>query len=177
LAAIVAVVNGWGTVPRAVAGQQDLPLPDVEELAGLLPGGRTGSLRPATLVALADRLHPVFAADVPALRVRRTAALLKETGVRPALEVGPDGVHAGWTVDRAAEAWLAAAAVSLRQHLEENDGERLGLCTATRCADVYVDASPGGRRRYCSITCQNRVRVAAFRRRTGQATEEVTHSR
>ena len=34
-----------------------------------------------------------------------------------------------------------------------------------QCADVYVDASPTHDRRYCSVTCQNRARVAAYRAR------------
>jgi hypothetical protein len=177
LAAIVAVINGWGSVPRAEAGEQDLPFPGPEELAALLPPGTPGSLKPAALVALADRLHPVFAADTPASRVRRTAALLTDTGVRPTLRFSPDGIHAAWAVDRVGDALLAAAAVSLRRHLEDNDGERLGICTGSRCADVYVDASPVGHRRYCSVTCQNRARVAAFRRRTHQAAEVLTDSR
>jgi predicted RNA-binding Zn ribbon-like protein len=33
---------------------------------------------------------------------------------------------------------------------------------------VYVDVSRNGTRRFCSTTCQNRVKAAAFRkRRTG----------
>ena len=122
-------------------------------------------MRPAALVEVADRLHPVFAAATPDQRVRRTAALLKETGVRPSLRTAPDGIRADWSVDRAADAWLAAAAVTLRHHLEAHDGGRLGTCSAIRCADVYVDSSPVGHRRYCSITCQNRTRVATFRQR------------
>jgi predicted RNA-binding Zn ribbon-like protein len=162
---IVALVNGWGGVPRAEAGQQDLPFPDPEDVAQLLGAPRAARLRPAALVAVADQLYPVFAAASPAQRVRRTVALLDETGVRPTLSTAPDGVRADWTVDHAEDALLAGAAVTLRRHLEDHAGERLGICTATRCADVYVDASPVGHRRYCSVTCQNRARVAAFRRR------------
>ena len=165
---IVAVVNGWGTVPRAEAGEQDQPFPDPQELATLLPS-TAAALRRAALVTLADQLHPVFAATTPAQRVRRVAALLKETGVRPTLTISPDGIRADWVVDHAGDAWLAAAAVALRQHLEEHQGERLGICGAARCADAYVDASPVGHRRYCSISCQNRTRVAAFRQRAASA--------
>jgi predicted RNA-binding Zn ribbon-like protein len=163
LAGLVALVNGWGTVPRTEAGEQDLAFPDLEELAELLGPWTAGPLRHAAIVALADQLYPVFAAATPAQRVRRTALLLKESGVRPTLTAAPDGIRAVWTVDHVGTALLAAAAVTLRQHLEDHDGERLGICTAIRCADVYVDASPVGHRRYCSIACQNRTRVAAFR--------------
>ena len=66
---------------------------------------------------------------------------------------------------RARDALLAAAAVTLHTQLVEHDPERLGTCASTRCGDVFVDASPGAHRRFCSVTCQNRERVAAFRRR------------
>jgi predicted RNA-binding Zn ribbon-like protein len=166
LVGLVALVNGWGTTPRTEAGEQDLPFPDLEELAELLGPRAAGPLRHAALVEVADQIYPVFAAATPTQRVRRTARLLNESGVRPTLTAAADGVRAAWTVDHAGDALLAAAAVTLRQHLEDRDGERLGTCAAIRCADVYVDASPVGQRRYCSITCQNRTRVAAFRRRT-----------
>ena len=43
--------------------------------------------------------------------------------------------------------------------------DRLGVCTAPRCDRVYVDTSRNGTRRFCSTTCQNRVKAAAFRAR------------
>jgi predicted RNA-binding Zn ribbon-like protein len=43
--------------------------------------------------------------------------------------------------------------------------DRLGVCTAPRCDRVYVDTSRNGTRRYCSTSCQNRVKTAAFRAR------------
>ncbi|WP_425554615.1 CGNR zinc finger domain-containing protein [Kribbella sancticallisti] len=41
----------------------------------------------------------------------------------------------------------------------------MGTCAADGCADVYIDVSARAHRRFCSVTCQNRTRVAAFRRR------------
>jgi CGNR zinc finger len=165
MAGIVALINGWGTVPRLEAGEQDWPFPDPAGLAALVGNDHAVPLRPAALTSVADRLHPVFAAPTTTKRVRRTALLLNETGVRPTVRDTPDGIRAAWTVDRAGDSLVAAAAVTLRQYLEDHDGERLGICSGARCADVYVDASPVGHRRYCSVTCQNRARVAAFRRR------------
>jgi len=40
----------------------------------------------------------------------------------------------------------------------------MGVCSGHRCADAYIDTSPAGRRRFCSVTCQSRARVAAWRR-------------
>lgn len=42
---------------------------------------------------------------------------------------------------------------------------RLGVCSATRCGDVYVDTSPNSSRRYCSERCSSRANVAAYRAR------------
>jgi predicted RNA-binding Zn ribbon-like protein len=163
---LVELVNGWGDTPRQEAGEQDWPYPPRKSLAGRL--GLAANAEPVTDKALrqvADRLHPVFAAEHPSERVRLVGELLEETGVRPTLLEEDHRVHGMWLVDDKRSALLAAAALALRAHLLREPTDRLGVCAGMRCADVYVDASPGGRRRFCSITCQNRARVAAFRRR------------
>ena len=45
------------------------------------------------------------------------------------------------------------------------DPTRLGVCSAEKCAYVYVDTSPNQSRRYCSDRCSSRANVAAYRRR------------
>ncbi len=42
---------------------------------------------------------------------------------------------------------------------------RLGVCSADRCEQVYVDTSPNRSRRYCSDRCSSRANVAAYRAR------------
>jgi predicted RNA-binding Zn ribbon-like protein len=163
---LVELVNGWGGTPRLEAGEQDWPYPPRKSLAGRL--GLPASAEPVTDKALrqvADRLHPVFAAEHVPERVRLVGELLEETRVRPTLLEEDHRVRGIWRVDDKRSALLAAAALALRAHLLRQPADRLGVCAGRRCADVYVDASPGGRRRFCSITCQNRARVAAFRRR------------
>ncbi|WP_084958494.1 CGNR zinc finger domain-containing protein [Thermoactinospora rubra] len=46
-----------------------------------------------------------------------------------------------------------------------SDGRRLGRCEREGCEVVFVDTSRNGRRRFCSLTCANRVNVAAHRAR------------
>lgn len=46
-----------------------------------------------------------------------------------------------------------------------SSGTRLGRCERQGCATVFVDTSRNGRRRFCSLTCANRVNVAAHRAR------------
>lgn len=42
---------------------------------------------------------------------------------------------------------------------------RLGICSADRCDQVFVDTSPNTSRRYCSDRCSSRANVAAYRAR------------
>ena len=42
---------------------------------------------------------------------------------------------------------------------------RLGTCEADDCERAFLDGSKNASRRFCSTTCQNRVKAAAFRRR------------
>ena len=165
VAMLVDLVNGWGTAPRAKAGGRDRPaiawLVDrhgvSDEVAARLsdPG----------LERIADLLYPVFAATGAPERAALVSDLLTRSGVRPALGSAGGRVEPRWLVTRERDAVLAAAAVTLRAQLVEHDPERLGTCADAQCADVYVDASPGGHRRFCTVTCQNRARVTAFRRR------------
>ncbi len=171
---LVWLVNEWGSVPRAAAGEDQAPYPDTELLAALLAGSGVRSCPPAALTApalrqVADRLHRVFAAADLSERVDLVAGLLAETAVRPALDrdqsVTGDRPSATWRVDDAPRVLLAAAALTLRHQLAEHDPDRIGVCSGRRCADAFIDASPAGQRRFCSLTCQNRTRVAAWRQR------------
>jgi hypothetical protein len=42
---------------------------------------------------------------------------------------------------------------------------RLGVCSAEKCEQVFVDTSPNQSRRYCSDRCSSRANVAAYRAR------------
>jgi CGNR zinc finger protein len=183
---LVWLVNEWGSVPRAAAGEDQAPYPDTGLLAALLAGSGVPGCPPELLASpaltqVADRLHPVFAAPDLGERVALVSGLLAATGVRPALELdhGRPGEAGGgrpseagggrpgeiWLVEDARQALPAAAALTLRHQLAAHDPDRVGVCTGRACADAYIDASPAGRRRFCSVTCQNRARVAAWRRR------------
>jgi predicted RNA-binding Zn ribbon-like protein len=47
--------------------------------------------------------------------------------------------------------------------------DRFGICDASNCNRVFFDNSKNGTRRFCSVTCQNRVKTAAFRLRQAQS--------
>jgi predicted RNA-binding Zn ribbon-like protein len=70
------------------------------------------------------------------------------------------GAAATWSVS-----WAASMATALAVVLGNAAVERLGICNASTCDRVYVDVSRNGTRRFCSTSCQNRVKAAAFRAR------------
>ena len=165
---LIWLVNEWGTIPRAAAGEDQAPYPDTELLAALLAGSGVRSCPPAALTdralgQVADRLHRVFAAADLGEQVDLVAGLLTETSVTPALDLADGHPDATWRVPDARLALLAAAALTLRHQLATHDPDRVGVCSGRRCADAFIDASPAGQRRFCSVTCQNRTRVAAWR--------------
>jgi predicted RNA-binding Zn ribbon-like protein len=172
---LVWLVNEWGSVPRAAAGEEQASYPDTDLLAALLAGSGVRDCPPAVLTGpalrqVADRLHRVFAAADLGERVALVAGLLAQTGVTPALELTDAGERPGatWRVSGARDALLAAAALTLRHQLAEHDPDRVGVCSGRRCADAFIDASPAGQRRFCSVTCQNRARIAAWRQSQSQ---------
>ena len=61
--------------------------------------------------------------------------------------------------------WTAICAAALAEMLGDGAAQRLGTCERTDCGRVFVDVSRNASRRFCSLTCQNRVKVATFRER------------
>lgn len=61
--------------------------------------------------------------------------------------------------------WTSICAEGLARMIGARAGDRLGTCAAPDCDRVFVDGSKNASRRFCSTTCQNRVKAAAFRLR------------
>lgn len=61
--------------------------------------------------------------------------------------------------------WRAICAESMARMIGAQAADRLGICNAVRCDRVFVDTSKNGTKRYCSSSCQNRSKMAAFRAR------------
>ncbi len=154
--------------------------PEGDERTAAQPKGgaaRTGGGREATweevaeLCFVAAELRGVFEAvstsaiDAAAARVNE---MLIRTGARPELE-RHDGqswhLHFHAADNSLPNGWAAGCATGLAVVLGSSGADRLGVCTAPRCDRVFVDTSRNGTRRYCSTSCQNRVKTAAFRAR------------
>lgn len=160
--------------PYLPPGDDDLPAAVTAILRAAVPSTADVPQREAgELRAMAAELRVVFEAvtrddvDGAASQVNK---LLAGTGARPSLS-RHDGeewhLHFRGADDGLVIGWSAGCATGLAIVLGTDDRGRLGVCTAPRCDRVYVDASRNGSRRFCSTTCQNRVKTAAFRSRQG----------
>jgi predicted RNA-binding Zn ribbon-like protein len=147
-----------GVLRAASPGTRELSGPEATQLAGL-----AAELR----AVFAD----VAAGDVDAAACR-VNALIAATGAHPWLnrhDGEPWHLHFYGAEDSLVTGWAAGCATGLAVVLGSDLRGRIGVCTAPRCDRVYVDASRNGTRRFCSTTCQNRVKTAAFRARQAQA--------
>ena len=63
------------------------------------------------------------------------------------------------------EQLTTTVAMGLSQVVVQHGWQRLGICSAEGCDNVYVDTSRNASRRYCSNTCASRSTVAAYRAR------------
>jgi predicted RNA-binding Zn ribbon-like protein len=186
LAVTVGLVNAL--TPGQAQGRP-YSLPDGDDLAAtataaLKAGG--GGKRAATaaeaaeLRAVAGALRAVFDAvasgDVDAA-AQQVNELLTRTGARPWLDRHdgePWHLHFHGSADTMANGWAAGCATGLAVVLGSSESGRLGVCTAPCCDRVYVDTSRNGTRRFCSTSCQNRVKAAAFRvRRSARALQDM----
>jgi predicted RNA-binding Zn ribbon-like protein len=61
--------------------------------------------------------------------------------------------------------WTSICAENVARLVGAGHASRFGICSAIDCKRVYIDLSKNRSRRFCSTTCQNRVKAAAFRQR------------
>jgi predicted RNA-binding Zn ribbon-like protein len=121
-------------------------------------------------VALAGRLEGVVAqlarGDLDAA-ARRINDLLAAHSAQPHLakDDGQWRLH-HHPVDAALVPMATAiCAEGLARLVGAGDAGRLGICESDDCDRVFLDESKNGSRWFCSLSCQNRVKAAAFRRR------------
>jgi predicted RNA-binding Zn ribbon-like protein len=169
IAWIVEFTNEYADATRTAAEETDDPYVDVTTLENAPWGAEELPTRDLTWIA--DRLFEVFDAESAEQCTEHLDAMLG--GARPVPRfVANDGEYMlTWEVESARAAVEAACALGLVGLLVGGVQEAtpLGTCEADACVDVYVDRSRSRMRRYCSITCQNRTKVAAFRARRREA--------
>lgn len=151
-------------------------LTDLRGLLALIGPDGTWSAVPAVsdlpaLRTLRAHLRAVFESAAAGAQDRAVAqlnTLLDGSVVRPQIS-GHEGL--GWhlhVVDQPAglaQAYRAAAVMGLTIQLIEVGVDRLGVCQASNCRNVFIDTSTNRSRRYCSDRCATRANVAAYRAR------------
>lgn len=153
-------------------GREDLP--DMRALDAFVDGWQwTGSRAhdQAELDAV-KRLRPLLARIWYATKDEAAAlvnALLKDANALPQLVKHDDWdyhVHATPPQAPLADRMAVDAAMAFADVIRADELNRLRVCAAD-CDDVLVDLSKNRSRRFCSVTCANRVNVAAYRSRRG----------
>jgi predicted RNA-binding Zn ribbon-like protein len=169
LASAVALVN---------TGRQDEEeLPDVAALDAFVEewqwtGDRTHDQAELEAVrALRPRLAELWTAgEDEAARIVND--LLREARALPQLVKHDDygyHIHAASPHAALADRMAVEAAMAFTDVIRAEALDRLRICEADRCVDVIVDLSKNGSRRFCDVTCGNRMNVAAYRRRRAGA--------
>jgi predicted RNA-binding Zn ribbon-like protein len=121
------------------------------------------------VLVLRGHLRSVFEAGDMATAVGILNELLQGIRARPHIRLMPDRrikLELDVGEDQPLARRLAGeAALGLSAALEQYGIERLHVCSATPCTDVFIDTSRNHTRRYCCEQCANRHNVAAHRRR------------
>jgi len=145
-------------------------------LAQMSDWGWTGS-KPAAedldaVRRVRTRLRDYWHADLEEA-VRITNDLLRDGDARPRLvDHEPIGWHIHATEDDAPVAVRMAVdtAMAMVDVIRAGELDRLKVCAAGDCGDVFVDLSRNRSRKFCDGTCGNKANVAAYRaRRAGGA--------
>ncbi len=119
------------------------------------------------LHAVRDRLEQVFYAPDEAAAARLINELLEELDVKPYLTDHDGKWHFHYVPEGAplGRRLASATVMGLATVIAEFGFDRLGICSADDCGDVFVDMSRNRSRRYCNDICSTRMNVAAYRAR------------
>jgi predicted RNA-binding Zn ribbon-like protein len=112
-------------------------------------------------------LEKVFYATEERAAAVALNGLLDHYEVRPFLSDHDGRWHLHYAPETATVGRRVAAAVvmGLAALIADFGFQRLGICAADDCGDVFVDTSRNRSRRYCNDVCSSRTNVAAHRAR------------
>lgn len=138
---------------RAGIWQTDLPPAEPSDLDGVR--------------ALRNRLRAVFDAPDADRAAAEINSLLDENRASPSLSTHGGNPHLHFEPDHGTlTEWLGVVtAMGLATVIADRGFERMGVCHAETCRDVYVDTSRNRSRLHCTDTCRTRENVAAHRER------------
>lgn len=162
------------------AGQGIDQLTSLEDLRALLGPGRQQWRSRSTPEDLAEllgvraQLRRVFAlasAGNEGDAVDALNALLDRYPVSPQISGHDDRdwhLHMSDKARTVASGYSANACMGLAIEITATGVNRLGVCQAPPCQDVFIDSSTNRSRRYCTDRCATRANVAAYRARRRQ---------
>ena len=132
--------------------------------------GTALELTPRAVKAVAttgDLVREVAVADSQARVMDRLNALLALASPKPYATDHDGELHLHYAAPEAGalEQLTTTVAMGLSQVVVQHGWQRLGVCAAEGCGNVYLDTSRNASRRYCSNTCSSRSTVAAYRAR------------
>jgi predicted RNA-binding Zn ribbon-like protein len=117
---------------------------------------------------LRAEVRGLFVADNAAQATQRLNDLLADARVTVRVVRERGAPRLDWSLDSTvplAQTLRGAVAMSAAHLATEFGFERLRVCGADPCADVFLDVSKRGEQRFCGPRCATRVRVAAHRAR------------
>jgi predicted RNA-binding Zn ribbon-like protein len=165
-------LNATAALVNTARGGRD-ELPDIAALDAFVDEWRwTGSrAHDAAELEAVHALRPRFAQlwELPEDgAVALVNAMLRDADALPQL-VKHDGwdyhIHATPPDAPLADRMAVDAAMAMADVIRAGELVRLRVCAAEDCADVLVDLSKNRSRRFCGLSCSNRVNVAAYRSR------------
>lgn len=170
---------GWTSGSESLASINDLTR-FLEDRAGIwqsdLPTAQDSDLDGVR--DLRNRLRAVFDASDSDRAAAEINALLAENRASPSLSTHGGNPHLHFEPHQGTlTEWLGVVtAMGLATVIADRGFERLGVCNAETCRDVYVDTSRNRSRLHCTDTCRTRENVAAHRERRRGDAEAVTPS-
>ncbi|MBC8024653.1 MAG: CGNR zinc finger domain-containing protein [Steroidobacteraceae bacterium] len=117
---------------------------------------------------LRARVRVLFVATTQVEAERRLNELLADVKLKMRVARQGGVARIEWEVDDSValvDAIRSAVAVSAAHVARDLGFERLRVCGADPCADVFLDVSKRGEQKFCGPKCATRVRVAAHRAR------------
>jgi predicted RNA-binding Zn ribbon-like protein len=123
----------------------------------------------AEVLILRERLHSVFEVHDAAVVVKILNELVEDAQVKPHFTLtANENIKLELDVEQdmpLARRLGIKAALELSAAIEQYGIERLHVCNAEPCTEVFIDTSRNRTRRYCCEQCANRHNVALHRRR------------
>jgi predicted RNA-binding Zn ribbon-like protein len=124
-----------------------------------------GDLEPVR--AIRERLRSAFDARDEEECAATLNSLLEHAGARPYVTNHDGSWHIHYVPAGAslADHLAVVGSMGVASVVSHFGFDRLGVCSADDCLDVYIDTSRNKSRRYCAESCSSRTNVAAYRNR------------